>query len=132
MRQLSILDALPGAPARTWTVTVDAPWGWLTVNDHRPHWDIPSVKRAWTAAARTAARAAQLPYGLTEVHITPTIRPGRVRRDPATLAPTITAAVAGLGLTADPVVLSARLGEPLPTGARLVGVLVLTVTEAPT
>lgn len=82
-----------------WTITINAPDRWLTANDRSGRRGQAPVIAAWRRAAFQMAQAGKLPKGLVRVRIEPTARfSGRspVREAP-NLAPTIKAAVDGLG-----------------------------------
>lgn len=85
--------------SRDWTLTINAPDVWLTANDRRHRRVQAPIIAAWRRAAYQMAQAARLPKGLTRVRIEPVARfSGRppVREAP-NLAPTIKAAIDGLG-----------------------------------
>lgn len=87
------------APMSEWTITINAPDRWLTAND-RSHRRVQApIIAAWRRTSFQMALAAKLPKGLTRVRIEPTARfPGRSPvRDAPNLAPTVKAAVDGLG-----------------------------------
>lgn len=82
-----------------WAITINAPDRWLTANDRSGRHAQAPIIAAWRRASYQMAQAAKLPKGLVKVRIEPTARfCGRppVREAP-NLAPTIKAAVDGLG-----------------------------------
>lgn len=144
--------------SRTWTLVVAAPDEWLTANGNEPRHVRARLVRAWRAASFLTATRAKLPRGLARVRIEPVahFRDGRRPpvRDTPNLAPTVKAAVDGLGrpdrgrspggktwsapgylLVPDDsdkhVELEAiRLGDPLPASPyAMPGQLVLVITE---
>jgi hypothetical protein len=82
-----------------WTITINAPDRWLTANDRSGRRAQAAVIAAWRRAAFQMAQAGKLPKGLVRVRIEPTARfSGRAPvREAPNLAPTIKAAVDGLG-----------------------------------
>lgn len=86
--------------AREWVLTINAPDSWLTANLPKSWRARSALASAWRRATYQTARAAKLPTGLTRVRIEPTARfiAGRAPvRDIPNLAPTIKAAIDGLG-----------------------------------
>lgn len=87
------------AEQREWTITIPAPYEWLTSNIERFHYRRATAVRKWRTATLIACRQARLPLGITPVRITAVAKYAGRRlpvRDRLNLEPTIKAIVDGL------------------------------------
>lgn len=83
---------------RSWTLVMAAPCPWLNANGRLNRYVQADYVRRWRTASFVAAKRAGLPHALVRVRIAPTAHfHEHRRRDMPNLAPTLKAAVDGLG-----------------------------------
>ena len=90
-------EAADGPSGGSWTIIVPAPCKFINLNS-RTHWAPKAqLTRAWRNAAHVAARNANLPKGLENVHVVAHIIKATGREyDVHNLMPTLKAAIDGL------------------------------------
>lgn len=117
---------------RTWTITIPAAVQFINLNQ-RMHWaQKAKLTRTWRAVAKLKARSAELPKGLTRVHIVAHVtKPTARQYDVHNLMPTLKACVDGLvdyGLIPDDT--NAHLtGPDLRQGGKGEAGVIITITE---